>query len=404
MNKIVNKILLAGGKFMPEIHLKQPAFTYSACGPFTKNKERIQQFKETGDTSYIYKNELDKACFQHDITYGDFKDLKKRTASDKILRDKVFNIVKNLKYDGYQRGLASLVYKFFDKKSAGGGIVNNNNNNIENNNNNNEIKQNPLDLAALQLAEELHKPITRKFKKRKVYSGFRDKICGADLADMQLISKFNGGFRFLLCIIDIFGKYAWVVPLKDKKGISIVNALQKILKESECKINRIWVDKGSEFYNNSFKKWLKDNDIKMYSIYTIYNEGKSVVAERFIRTLKNKIYKYMTAISKNVYIDKLDDIVDKHNNTYHRTIKMKPVDVKDNTYIDFEKEINNKDPKFKIGDHVRISKYKNIFAKRYIPNWSEEVFIISKIKNTVPWSYIINDLNGEEIIGTFYEK
>ena len=112
----------------------------------------------------------------------------------------------------------------------------------------------------------------------------------------------------------------------------------------------------------------------------------------------------MTAVSKNVYIDKLDDIVNEYNNTYHRTIKMKPVDVKDNTYIDFKKEVNDKDPKFKVGNHVRISKYKNIFAKGYTRNWSEEVFFVSKIKNTVPWTYVINDLNREEIIGTFYEK
>ena len=115
MNEIVNKFLLARDKFMPEMHLKQPAFTYSACGPFTKNKERIQNFKETGDTSYIYKNELDKACFQHDMAYGDFKDLKRRTASDKILRDKAFNIAKNPKYDRYQRGLGSMVYNFLIK-------------------------------------------------------------------------------------------------------------------------------------------------------------------------------------------------------------------------------------------------------------------------------------------------
>ena len=176
---------------------------------------------------------------------------------------------------------------------------------------------------------------------------------------MQLISKFNKGFRFLLYVIDIFSKYASVVPLKDKKGIGIANAFQKILKESDKKPNKILVDKGSEFYNNSFKKWLKDNDIEMYSIH---NERKSVVAERFIKT-KNKIYKYMTLVLKNVYIDKLDDIVDEYNNTYHRSIKMKPVDVKDNTYIDFEKEVNNKDPKLKVGDHVKISKYK-IFLQR----------------------------------------
>ena len=151
---------------------------------------------------------------------------------------------------------------------------------------------------------------------------------------MQLLSKFNRGFRFLLCVIDIFSKYAWTVPLKGKKGVSIINAFQKILKESNRKPNKIWVDKGSKFYSNYLKKWLKDNSIEMYSVH---NEGKSVVAERFIRTLKNKIDKYMTSVSKNVYIDKLDDIVYEYNNRYHRTIKMKPINVEDNTYIDFEK-------------------------------------------------------------------
>ena len=139
-------------------------------------------------------------------------------------------------------------------------------------------------------------------------------------------------------------------------------------------------------------------------MYSTHNEGKSVVAERFIKTLKSRIYGYMTSISKNVYIDKLDDIVDEFNNTYHTTTKMKPADVKDNTYKNADKEINNKDPKFKVGDHVRISKYKNIFANGYMPNWSEEVFVIKKVKNTVPWTYVINDLNGEEITGTFYGK
>ena len=204
-----------------------------------------------------------------------------------------------------------------------------------------------------------------------------------------------------MCVIDIFSKYAWVAPLKDKKGVSIVDAFQKIYKKSNRNPKKIWVDKRSEFCNNSFKKGLKDNDTEMY---LIHNEGKSVVTERFIRILKTKIYKYMTSLSKNVYVDILDDTVDKYNNTYHRTIKMKPVDVEDNTYIDFEKEVNDKDPKFKVGDHVRISKYKNIFAKGYMPNWSEEVFVISKIKNAAPWTYVINYLNGEEITGIFYQK
>ena len=168
-----------------------------------------------------------------------------------------------------------MVYKFFDSKVSGSSAK--------------LIPENE------QLAEELHKPIIRKFEKRKAYSTFKDNIWGVDLADMQLLSKYNKGIRFLLCVIDIFSKYAWAVPLKDKKGISIVKAFQNILKQSNSKRkpNKIWVDKGSEFYNAYFKKWLRDNNIVMYSTH---NEGKSVVAERFIRTLKSKIYKYMTSI------------------------------------------------------------------------------------------------------------
>ena len=128
MNDIINKFLLAGDKFMPEMHLRQPQFTYSACDPFTRNKERIKRFKESGDTKYVYRNELDKACFQHDMAYGDFKDLARRTAADKVLRDKAFNIAKDPRYNGYQRGWASMAYKFFDKKSRGGGIKNEINN------------------------------------------------------------------------------------------------------------------------------------------------------------------------------------------------------------------------------------------------------------------------------------
>ena len=144
MNEIVSKILLARDKFISETHLQQPGFTCSTCGPFTKNKERIQKFKETGDTSFTYNNDLDKACFKHDIVYGDFKDLARGTVFDKVLRDKAFNIAKNPKYDGYQRGLASMVYKFFDKKSKGSGV------NI------------PLEFNE-QLAKELHKLIIKIF-------------------------------------------------------------------------------------------------------------------------------------------------------------------------------------------------------------------------------------------------
>ena len=172
-------------------------------------------------------------------------------------------------------------------------------------------------------------------------------------------------------------KYAWVVSLKDKKGVSIVNAFQNILDNSKRKPNKKWVDQGSEFYNNVFKKWLKDNDISMYSTY---NEGKPDVAQGFIRTLKNKIFKHMTVISKNVYFDVLDDVVDEYNNTYPNTIKMmlKLVDVKSDSFAEDNEESNEKDPKFKVGDHVRISKFKNAFAKSYTPHWSEEIFVVKK--------------------------
>ena len=222
MNEIVYKFLLAGDKVMHEMHLRQPGFIYSACEPFTKNKERIQKFKETGYSRHIYQNELDKSCFQHGMAYGDFIDLTRRTASDKILRDKAFNIAKNPKHDPYQRGLAAMVYKCFDKETSGCGIKNKN-------------------MSDQSLAEELHKLIIERFKKIKVHSTFIDNIWGADLADRQIIKRFNKRFRFLLCII----------PLKDKIGITTTNGFQKMLDKSNRKPNKVWVDKGSEFYNRS---------------------------------------------------------------------------------------------------------------------------------------------------------
>ena len=194
---------------------------------------------------------------------------------------------------------------------------------------------------------------------------------------------------------------AWVIPLKDKNCITITNAFQKILDESNHKPNKIRVDKGRTSYHRSMEAWLEKNDIEMYSTN---NEGNSVVAEMFIRTLNTKIYKYMTSTSKDVYIDKLDEIVNNHNNTYHGTIKINPVDLNPSMYIDFNKENNKEGRTLIVGDSVSISKYKNIFAKGYVPNWSEEVFVIKKVKNTAPWIYVISDLNGEELPNRFTKK
>ena len=357
MNNIINKFLLAGDKFMPEMHLRQPQFVYSACGPFTRHKERIKEFKRTGDTRYIYRNELDKACFQHDSAYADHKDLINRTKSDKVLKDKAYDIASNPEYDGYQRGLASMVYKFFDKKATGSGF---------------KKLKNTTKSNSLILADELHKPIIRNFNKRKVYSQFKGNIWGVDLADMQSLSRKNKGIKYLLCATDLFSKYVFVIPLKDKKGISIVNGFNKIIKQSNRKPR---VDQGGEFYNNVFEKWLSDNNIIMYSTY---HEGKSVVAERFIRTLKNKLYKHMTATGKKVYYDILDDVVNKYNNTKHSTIKMKAIDVGNNNKRVYIDEHYEKDSRFKIGGRVRISRYKNIFAKGYNPNGAKKYLLLIK--------------------------
>ena len=278
MNAIVNKLLLAGDKFMPEMHFKQPGCTYSACGSFTNNKERIEKIKETGDSRYIYENELDKACIQLDMSFGDFKDLNRRTIADKVLRDKAFNIAKNLKYHKYQRGSASMMYKFSNQKTYCGTVKD-------------KIISNK------EVAEEFHKQVIRKLNKRKVHSSFIANIWGADLVDMQLMRKFNKAFRFLLCVVDIYSKCARVIPFKDKKEITITNAFQKIFDVSKRKLNKIWVGKCSEFCNRSMKSWIQNNDIEIYSTLS---KGKSVVAERFIRTLKSKIYKYINSASKNV--------------------------------------------------------------------------------------------------------
>ena len=194
-----------------------------------------------------------------------------------------------------------MVYKFFDKKSSGSGIAT---------------------VLNYQLANELHRHTIRTFKRKKNYSSFRDNIWGVNLADMQSLSKYNRGIRYLLCAIDLFSKYAWAVPLKDKRAITIVNVFQKIVSK-RGKPNEIWVDQWGEFYKYLFKKIFKINKMEIYSTH---NEGKSFAAERFIKTLKDKLFKHMRAVSKNIYFDVLDDIVNKYNNTVLKTIKIKPTD------------------------------------------------------------------------------
>ena len=253
MNKINNKFLLTEDKFMPELHLKQPGFTDGACESFTKHRERIKRFRETGNLKLLKRNELDRACFAHNAAYSNSKDIAKRTISDKTLKVRADEIVWNRGYDSYQIALASMVYKFFDKKTRSGGSVNE------------------------QLAEELHKPFTTKFKRRKVYARLKANTWTADLTEMEILSSKNKNIKHL-CImfsLNIFTKYAWVKPLKDEKGKTVINAFIEIEFESNCKPNKLWVDQGREFYNKLTHKWLDNNDILLYFKH---NKDKLVTA------------------------------------------------------------------------------------------------------------------------------
>ena len=252
-----------------------------------------------------------------------------------------------------------------------------------------------------ELAEELHKPIRRKFKKRRVLVGGIDKIWTADLADMSALSKDNHGYTFLLLVIDTFSKYGWVIPLKDKKGKTVADALKTIFEER--KPEKLWTDKGKEFYNKDVKDLIE--------LYSTENEEKSSVVERWIRTIKEKMWKYFTDNNTYTYIDILPDLVEDYNNTKHSSIKMTPVEASKkkneltvwrNLYPDRLK-IHDLRPKFSVGDEVRISKKKKTFEKGYTTRWTEEIFTITKIQNTNPITYKIADLKGEEIDGTFYE-
>lgn len=255
------------------------------------------------------------------------------------------------------------------------------------------------------MANELHKSIKRKFKRRKVIVYGIDQVWASDLVDLQKYSKQNKHIKYLLVVIDVFSKFVFVKSLKTKTGLEVTNAFKEIIKER--KPEKIWSDKGSEYVNSTFKKFLKENDIELYHTE---NEEKSCIAERFIRTLKEKISKYFTAYNTTKYYDVLDQIVSEYNNTYHNTIKMTPIEgsKKENERDIYERvfqdDLCEKKPRYKVGDRVRLSRYKNKFEKGYERNWTREIFIIDKVLQTNPITYRLQDLKGEEIIGSFYEN
>ena len=263
-----------------------------------------------------------------------------------------------------------------------------------------------------QLANELHKPVIKKFKKRRVIVNGMNKIWAVDLVDMQDFAKENKGYKYLLTIIDIFTKYGWIVPLKNKTGKEVKNALEIIFSKNGVPPEKLWVDKGKEFYNKDVKNFLSSDESHPVEMYSTENEEKSCVVERWNRTMKEKMFRYFTANSTRNYIDVLDELVNAYNNTYHSSIKMTPVEAVELSKSGHENKIYKnlyklfpiiKKPKYSVGDRVRISVKKPTFSKGYTPKWSEEVFTVSKIQLTDPVTYKIVDASGEEIHGTFYE-
>ena len=259
------------------------------------------------------------------------------------------------------------------------------------------------------LAEELHKPNRRKFKKRRVLVSGIDKIWAADLADMRAFAQYNDDNTFLLLVIDIFSKYGWIIPLKNKEGKTVEKAFKTIFKEGR-RPKKLWTDKGREFYNKDVVD-LRNLEGENIELYSTENEEKSSIVERWIRTMKEKMWKYFTDNNTYNYMDILPDLVEDYNNTVHSSTKLTPIDASKkeneltvwrNLYPDRYK-INNLTPKFSEGDRVRITKKKKVFEKGYTTRWTEEIFTIKEKRETNPITYKLEDLQGEEIKGTFYE-
>ena len=374
LNKMINNLPV-------EMHLLGHNFT----GPGTKLNKRLNADLTPKEWSKPI-NRIDKASYHHDICYLKNNDTATRNnVCDKNILQEMKNIYNPTLRERMERGLVSTLIG--TKKRFGWGVTTGTG----------YIKKKKLST----LTEELHKPAKRKFKKRRVLVNGIDKIWAADLADMKKLSKVNNEVNFLLLIIDIFSKYGWIIPLKNKKGKTVAEALKTIFEER--KPEKLWTDKGKEFDNKDVKKLIE--------IYSTENEEKSSIVERWIRTMKEKIWKYFTDNNTYTYIDVLPELVEDYNNTVHSSIKMTPIEASKkkneltvwrNLYPDRHK-IHNLTPKFSVGDEVRISKNKMTFEKGYTTRWTEEIFTIKEIQNTNPITYKLEDLQGEKIKGTFYE-
>ena len=357
-----------------------PSHKYT--GPYNPLKEQLDANNNPLPGQEPY-NAVDAISLKHDICYRDNKN--KHLCDDKMLQDLEELDPKDLR-ERLDRGFVKTVIA--TKRKMGWGI---------------DVPETIKWTS--ELANELHKTIRHKFPTRRVFAKKANDIWAADLIEMIPYSRQNKGYKYLLTVIDIFSKYGWIIPLKRKSGVEVTDAFKKLFKERIPE--RIWVDNGREFYNQNLKKLLKKENIIRYSTH---NELKSCIVERWNRTIKTDMWKYFTANYTYKYIDILPALVEKYNNSYHRSIKCTPKEamLRENTAKVFkalygDEKILPNPPKFKVNDRVLISKKRKKFDRGFTPNWKDEVFLISKIKPTIPTTYIIRDERGEELGGSFYE-
>ena len=258
------------------------------------------------------------------------------------------------------------------------------------------------------VSSEIHKPVKRKFKRRKIITFGLDHIWAADLVDMKEWSNDNNGYKYILTVVDLLSRYAWTKPLKSKTAKEVKQAFEEIFLDSKTSPNKLYIDKGGEFHNIEMSKLLKQHNI---SVYSTFSEFKVSPIETFNKTLKHMMWRYFTKNNTRKWFDVIDKLVDKYNKSIHKSIGMSPKQARNKKYE--EMLVNNqfvfygppnRKPKFKVGDFVRLSRIKGKFEKGYHPNWTLQVYQISKVRKSDPPTYNVVDLTGEPVIGSFYEE
>ena len=366
-------------------------------GPYNPLHDQLDEINDRPLSGQEQYNAIDEIAMRHDICYRDKGETKegKHECDDEMLKELNVLNPKGIREKIDKNLVRAILGK---KRKLGWGITDDDDDAADD------------DEWTNELTDELHKPVRRKFRKRVVFAKDVDSIWAADLVDMQYYARTNQGYKYILMVIDVFSKYGWAIPLKTKKGIEVAEAFSDLWKK-QSPPHMLWTDKGKEFVNKDMTTLLKKHNVHLY---WTENEEKSCVVERWNRTIKRIMWKYFTRHQTGIYINILPEMIKKYNSTYHRSIKCTPTDARkpanyqhvfDALYNGKNRRIREKtQPKFKIGDKVRIAKKKETFEKGYTPNWTEEVFTVVKVQPTIPFTYKVEDTRSEEIQGTFYEE